>query len=68
MNLIGMVFQSYALYPTMSVEHNMSFGLRTQRHAQGRDRAARVTRRVDAAPDAAARAQAVAVGVGSRST
>jgi multiple sugar transport system ATP-binding protein len=25
---IGMVFQSYALYPTMSVEENMSFGLR----------------------------------------
>jgi multiple sugar transport system ATP-binding protein len=25
---IGMVFQSYALYPTMSVEDNMSFGLR----------------------------------------
>src|SRR6267378_7645414 len=23
---IGMVFQSYALYPTMSVERNMSFG------------------------------------------
>ena len=25
---IGMVFQSYALYPTMSVEGNLSFGLR----------------------------------------
>jgi multiple sugar transport system ATP-binding protein len=25
---IGMVFQSYALYPTMNVENNMSFGLR----------------------------------------
>ena len=25
---IGMVFQSYALYPTMNVESNMSFGLR----------------------------------------
>jgi multiple sugar transport system ATP-binding protein len=25
---IGMVFQSYALYPTMSVQDNMSFGLR----------------------------------------
>ena len=25
---IGMVFQSYALYPTMTVESNMSFGLR----------------------------------------
>ena len=25
---IGMVFQSYALYPTMTVERNLSFGLR----------------------------------------
>ena len=25
---IGMVFQSYALYPSMSVEKNLSFGLR----------------------------------------
>ncbi|MES2016045.1 MAG: ABC transporter ATP-binding protein [Pseudomonadota bacterium] len=25
---IGMVFQSYALYPTMTVENNMAFGLR----------------------------------------
>jgi multiple sugar transport system ATP-binding protein len=28
---IGMVFQSYALYPTMNVERNMSFGLRVAR-------------------------------------
>ena len=28
---IGMVFQSYALYPQMSVEGNMSFGLRNAR-------------------------------------
>ena len=27
---IGMVFQSYALYPTMSVEGNLSFGLRVK--------------------------------------
>lgn len=27
---IGMVFQSYALYPTMSVERNLSFGLRVK--------------------------------------
>jgi multiple sugar transport system ATP-binding protein len=27
---IGMVFQSYALYPTMSVEKNLSFGLRAR--------------------------------------
>ena len=25
---IGMVFQSYALYPSMSVEKNLSFGLK----------------------------------------
>ena len=28
---IGMVFQSYALYPTMNVERNLSFGLRIAR-------------------------------------
>jgi len=28
---IGMVFQSYALYPRMTVEKNLSFGLRTAR-------------------------------------
>jgi multiple sugar transport system ATP-binding protein len=28
---IGMVFQSYALYPTMSVQGNLSFGLRVNR-------------------------------------
>ena len=28
---IGMVFQSYALYPQMTVEKNLSFGLRNQR-------------------------------------
>ena len=28
---IGMVFQSYALYPQMSVEGNLSFGLRNAR-------------------------------------
>ena len=38
---IGMVFQSYALYPTMTVERNMSFGLRVS----GMD-AAEITRRV----------------------
>jgi multiple sugar transport system ATP-binding protein len=27
---IGMVFQSYALYPTMTVERNLSFGLRVK--------------------------------------
>jgi multiple sugar transport system ATP-binding protein len=32
---IGMVFQSYALYPQMSVEKNLSFGLRIAKMAQG---------------------------------
>jgi multiple sugar transport system ATP-binding protein len=31
---IAMVFQSYALYPTMSVRRNMSFGLRVKRMAK----------------------------------
>jgi ABC-type sugar transport system ATPase subunit len=39
---IGMVFQSYALYPTMTVEKNMSFGLRVS----GTPRA-EIRRRVD---------------------
>ncbi|MFM2346808.1 MAG: hypothetical protein RL654_1561 [Pseudomonadota bacterium] len=41
---IGMVFQSYALYPTMTVEKNMSFGLRIA----GTDRA-EIDRRVQQA-------------------
>jgi multiple sugar transport system ATP-binding protein len=36
---IGMVFQSYALYPTMTVEKNMSFGARIS--GVGRDEVAR---------------------------
>jgi multiple sugar transport system ATP-binding protein len=43
---IGMVFQSYALYPTMNVERNMSFGLRVA----GVDKA-EITKRVDKAAD-----------------
>ena len=35
---IGMVFQSYALYPRMTVEGNLSFGLKMARRAAGRDR------------------------------
>jgi len=41
---IGMVFQSYALYPTMTVEKNMSFGLRVAGLPQ-----AEIARRVDKA-------------------
>jgi multiple sugar transport system ATP-binding protein len=43
---IGMVFQSYALYPTMNVERNMSFGLRVA----GVDKA-EIERRVAKAAD-----------------
>ena len=40
---IGMVFQSYALYPQMTVRGNLSFGLRNQRMAKAEidDRVAR---------------------------
>ncbi len=41
---IGMVFQSYALYPQMSVRGNLSFGLRNQRMAK-----AEIDKRVDRA-------------------
>ena len=43
---IGMVFQSYALYPTMNVERNMSFGLRVA----GVDKA-EIEKRVNKAAD-----------------
>jgi multiple sugar transport system ATP-binding protein len=43
---IGMVFQSYALYPTMTVERNMAFGLRIA----GMDRA-EIARRVTRAAE-----------------
>ena len=32
---IAMVFQNYALYPHMTVEKNLGFGLRRRRHAAG---------------------------------
>ena len=35
---IGMVFQSYALYPHMNVERNLSFGLRMQKGAERLDK------------------------------
>src|SRR6188508_3565765 len=38
---IAMVFQNYALYPTMSVEENLGFGLKL-RHVPGPERASRV--------------------------
>jgi lactose/L-arabinose transport system ATP-binding protein len=33
-----MVFQTYALYPHMTVEENMGFGLKMNRPSEGRDR------------------------------
>ena len=41
---IGMVFQSYALYPQMTVEKNLSFGLKIARAAQGRRSTQRIAR------------------------
>jgi multiple sugar transport system ATP-binding protein len=43
---IGMVFQSYALYPRMSVEGNLSFGLKTARVPKPE-----IQRRINAAAD-----------------
>ena len=37
---IAMVFQSYALYPHMTVYENMAFSLKLKKAAQGRDRPA----------------------------
>ena len=34
----GMVFQSYTLFPWLTVKENIQFGLRTLRHGQGRRR------------------------------
>ena len=36
---IAMVFQTYALYPHMSVRQNIGYGLKTRRVDEGRDRA-----------------------------
>ena len=43
---LGMVFQSYALYPHMTVAENLSFGLRMARRGE-RLHAAEITARVD---------------------
>ena len=55
---IGMVFQSYALYPQMTVRGNLSLRAEERRAAEGRDRQARRARRRDPADRAAARPQA----------
>ena len=55
-----MVFQSYALYPHMTVYDNMAFGLKLAEGRQGRDRHAGARGGRDPAAHAAARAPAQA--------
>ena len=45
---IAMVFQSYALYPHMTVRENLAFALKLRGMAEARDRQARQPRRDDA--------------------
>ena len=42
---IAMVFQNYALYPHMTVEQNLAFGLKLRKLKQGRDSAPGAARR-----------------------
>ncbi len=49
---VNMMFQSYALFPHMTVEQNVAFGLKQDRAAEGRDRR---TRRHHAGPREARR-------------
>ena len=53
-----MVFQSYALYPHMTVRENLAFGLRRRAVAARRDRSARPERRGEARARALSRPQA----------
>ena len=55
---IAMVFQSYALYPHMTVRRNIEFPLRTRKVGQGRARAARARRGREPRARRAARPQA----------
>ena len=55
---IAMVFQNYALYPHMTVEQNLAFGLQLRKTPNGRDQAAGRRGRQDAGPGAVPRAQA----------
>ncbi len=44
---VGFVFQDYALFPHLSVEANVRFGLRTLAKAEARERAIEMLKRVD---------------------
>ena len=55
---VAMVFQSYALYPHMTVRENIAFGLQHPQDARGRDRQARRRGRGHPRAEAAARPQA----------
>ena len=55
---IAMVFQSYALYPHLSVYENIAFGLKLQKVPKARDRRARPRGGADPRPRAVPRAQA----------
>ncbi|MCA1306918.1 ABC transporter ATP-binding protein [Microbacterium esteraromaticum] len=50
---LGMVFQNYALFPSMSVEENIGFGLKTQRvkAAEVAERVRRIAAEVDLRPE-----------------
>ena len=56
---IAMVFQSYALYPHMTVRDNLALRPAPARHRRRRDRAPGAGRRRHAGPRGAARAQAL---------
>ena len=49
---IAMVFQSYALYPHLTVYDNIAFGLKLKKMAEGGDRQARAERGAGARPRA----------------
>src|SRR5215472_15627628 len=63
---IGMVFQSYALYPTMSVERNLSFGLRMRgmRRGEIEERVLRVEGLLQRRPAALSGGQRQRVAIG----